>query len=179
MIDILALDIATTTGWARGFPRGTPTCGSIRFASAGASQGAIMAGAFDWFRDFIDAGPLPDVLVIEEQLPAEFKRGKTTRATGEVLGGLNGVIRMVAFKRRIFKVHTARVDSVRHHFIGGNYRRDQAKRYVVAKAKSLGWLERDDSDAGDALALWSYWSGKVEPETALRVSPLFAKGIQL
>jgi len=172
MTDILALDIATVTGWARGTPEGDPTCGSIRFASKGASHGAIFCGAFDWFRDFTESSP-PDVLVIEDLLPFRAKMGETHADTARLLAGLHAIIRLVAFKRSIFKVNAVPVSDVRHHFIGGNYKRDQAKGWTVQKCKSLGWLERADEDAADACALWSYWAGRVVPETALRVSPLF------
>jgi hypothetical protein len=172
MTDILALDIATSTGWARGRPEDAPTCGSVRFASKGASHGAIFSGAFDWFREFTEKDR-PDVLVIEDLLPFRAKMGETTKDTARLLAGLHGVIRLVAFKREIFKVQAVPVSDVRHHFIGGNFKREQAKGYVEQKCKSLGWLERADTDAADACALWSYWAARVVPETALRVSPLF------
>jgi crossover junction endodeoxyribonuclease RuvC len=178
MTDILALDVATKTGWARGRPRDVPTSGSIRFAAKGASHGAIFAGAFDWFREFTE-NERPDVLVLEDLLPFRAKMGQTTKDTARVLAGLHGVIRLVAFKRGMFKVQAVPVPDVRHHFIGGNYKREKAEGYTIEKCRSLGWRCDRDPDAANALALWSYWAARVVPETALRVSPLFQKGIAL
>ena len=42
--DILALDLATTFGWAEGGIDGTPRYGSERFAPAGADRAAVLFG---------------------------------------------------------------------------------------------------------------------------------------
>ena len=46
--DILALDLATVSGWAEGPPGGPVRSGSIRFAPSGASHGEIALGAVRW-----------------------------------------------------------------------------------------------------------------------------------
>jgi hypothetical protein len=50
---IMALDLASTSGWAVGEPGGIPAHGSHRFASAGASHEAIFAAALKWTSDKI------------------------------------------------------------------------------------------------------------------------------
>lgn len=152
----------------------------MRFASPGASHGAIFASCFDWLVD-LTKEYRPDVLVLEDLLPFGAARGRTNKKTGDLLGGLHGVIRAVAFKRRIFKVHAVAANDVRGHFIDGRkYKREQAKGYVVRKCKALGWLppgQATDEDAADACALWSYWCARIDPNEALRVSPLFNKAV--
>ena len=173
MTTVLGLDIASTTGWCFGAPGETPSCGSVRFASPGASHGAILARAFDWMVE-LTKDKRPDIIVLEDLLPFGAARGRTNKKTGDLLGALHGIVRLVAFKRSIFKVQAVSVSDVRGHFIDGRtYKSDQAKSYVLQKCKSLGWLDHADNDAADACAVWSFWCSKLDPKEALRVSPLF------
>jgi hypothetical protein len=51
---ILALDLASRTGWAVGVPSDEkPRSGSLRFAREGASMGAVFAGCRQWLNDFL------------------------------------------------------------------------------------------------------------------------------
>jgi crossover junction endodeoxyribonuclease RuvC len=172
MTKILALDIASVTGYAFGSPHDKPGCGSVRFAARDASHNAILANAYDWFHEFT-RWRVPDVLVLEALLPPEFARGRTQKVTNELLGGLHGVIRAAAYKKGIYNIEAVSVLLVRHHFLLGHFKRDRAKRYTVEKCRLLGWISNTDNNAADAAALWSYWCGKVDPKTAIRVSPLF------
>jgi hypothetical protein len=174
--EILALDVATTTGWARGVPGETPTCGSIRFGARDASHNAILAACFDWLVE-ATRERRPDILVVEDLLPFGAARGRTTKKTGDLLGALHGVVRLVAFKRAIFNFHAVSANDVRGHFIDGrSYKRADAKRYVLAQCRKLGW-PAEDEDAADACALWHFWCARINPMTALQVSPLFNKAI--
>src|SRR5262249_53903384 len=94
---ILALDIATKTGWARGRPMETPKCGSIRF---GGGHSAIYAECFEWLTMSLQQHR-PDVVVIEDLLPVFAKQGSTNRATGHLLGGLHGVVKLAVHQRRL------------------------------------------------------------------------------
>src|SRR5262245_34686301 len=129
MTEILALDVATRTGWARGdVGDERPFSGSVSFAGRmGASHNAILANCFDWINREHLATTLPDVIVLEALLPFGAKTGRTTKATNDLLIGLQAVIRLAAFKRQVYRVETASVGDVRHHFIGGNFRRAAAK----------------------------------------------------
>src|SRR5262245_34528278 len=91
MTDVLALDIATTCGWARGrVGDEVPTCGSVRFGKPGASQLAICGHALEWAIATLK-DPRPDVVAIEGLLPpAALKRRSTEQH--ELLGHLHGVI---------------------------------------------------------------------------------------
>lgn len=175
MTDVLALDVATTLGWARGpIGPGGPRCGSIRFGKPGASQLAICGHALEWAIDTIKP-PLPDVVAIEDLLPPHVTRGKSN-VDHDLLAHLHGIIMGVCFMRGLFKVHKYPVQSIRAHFIDlGSCARGEQKLMVQRKCKSLGWLEAADDDAADACACWSYACGLIDPEQAIRVSPLFGR----
>lgn len=177
MTDVLGLDIATTAGWARGEPGGRPTFGAIAFkAAGGASDAAIFANALRFFSELMrDA---PRLLVLEALLPAAAKI-KTNKATRDRLAGLRGVALAVAHCRGVHRIVEAEVADVRAHFIGARgFKRQQAKAEVMRTCRRLGWAVEDDN-AGDACAVWSYGCGLVDPKSALRVSPLFQRGVAL
>jgi hypothetical protein len=172
--DVLAFDLATQAGWARGVPGAEPLCGTIRFASEGASHGAIAAGAITWLADYLAIGPKPDVIVYEATLPSAFKIGATTANTTRILNGLCFLLEGVAHLRGVYDIRFARVDDVRRHFIEGiPCARGEQKMIVQRKCRSLGWAPQDDN-AADALALWSYQCSLLDAKSGLRVSPLFA-----
>jgi len=171
---IWALDIATVTGCAIGKVGDRPKAHSVRFAPAGASSDTLFAGCFEWFGEMIEKGPLPDILMIEELLPPIARRGTTNTQTQHRLAGLHGVVRAMAKHAAIPEIASANVLDVRAHFIQArNLKRDAAKRAVFIRCKMLGWLASDDNCA-DALALWSYTAGLINPATALAVTPLFS-----
>jgi Holliday junction resolvasome RuvABC endonuclease subunit len=173
--DLLALDIASVCGWARG-PVGPdgPQCGSVRFGKPGASQLAICGRAMEWAIDTIKP-PLPDVVAIEDLLPPHVTRGKSN-VDHDLLAHLHGIIMGVCFMRGVFKVYKYQVQSIRNHFIDlKTCARGEQKMMVQRKCKSLGWVPEGpaDDDAADACACWSYACGLIDPEQAIRISPLF------
>ena len=183
---ILALDIASSTGFAFGrLGSNQPTCGSIRFAGKQASHNAIFGGAVRWWGDFVPSGWRPDILVLEAPLPSTWLKGKTNKDTNDLLLGLHGIIRGIAFERRIFDIRLARTADVRQHFIGlAKCPRAEAKRRVVQRCRALGWLPpgeagRPDDDAADALATWDYQCSLIDPMIGIRRSPLFEKGVRI
>lgn len=179
MTIVLALDLATTTGVAVGRVGDTPKCFSYRFASKGASKPAIFGKALQWCIAFLREHK-PDVIAIEAALPSTFIRGRTNKNTNDVLVGLIAIVEAVAYARGIYKIHEHSVSQVRSHFIDTNVcARDEAKMYTIRKCRSLGWLEAADDDAADAAAIWSYQCSLIDPKSAIRVSPLFNKGIAL
>ncbi len=154
MTTILALDLASVSGWACGEPGGTPDHGSVRFAKAGASHEAIFAGALQWM-SAICAERQPGIVVWEAPMSTSFKRGKTNINTTTLLYGLPAVIGAVAYLRGIFDVRKADTRDVRNHFIHQNPKRAIAKRLVMKQCEHLGWDVADDNEA-DALATWSF-----------------------
>lgn len=173
--DILAIDIATVTGFARGRVGSTPVCGSFRFASRGSEDNAVFAACHRWIADILEPRPRPDIIIVEKMLSPEAKLGSTTTEVRDRLAGLQGIIRAVAVRRGISDIQEAGVQEVRKHFIGhGNLKRDKAKARVMAVCNALGWDAPDDN-AGDAAALWHFACCLIDPTQATLVSPLFNK----
>ena len=171
---VWALDIATVTGFALGKVGETPRARSIRFAPLGADSNALFCGCFEWFGELLEKGPLPDILAIEELLPPTARKGMTSTSAQHRLAGLHGVIRALARHAAIPEIVGVNVGDVRAHFIQARgMRRDEAKRAVIATCGMLGW-EAADNNCADALALWSYISGLINPVSALQTTPLFS-----
>jgi hypothetical protein len=179
MTDVLALDIATVTGWARGLVGGLPTYGSIRFDRyKGCRNNIVFAEALRWISQLLEPKPRPDVLIIEAMLPPDAMRGQTSRAVRDRLAGLHGVVRGVATLRGIPEIAEASVGDIRGHFIGERAaKRNKAKRWTVDKCRELGWAP-ESADAADALALWHFACSMIDPKLALEVSPLFRRAAE-
>jgi hypothetical protein len=173
MTDLLALDIATRCGWARG-PVGDPhpQSGSVRFGTDGASNNAVFAHCLAWISETLKDEPRPDIVVVEAMLPPTAKVGKTTRETRDRLAGLHGIVRAVSFLRGIYDVREASVSQVRHHFIGGNFKSETAERETRERCRRLGW-NPEDHNAADALALWAFEASTLDPQFGITLSPLF------
>jgi hypothetical protein len=172
MTTILALDLASVSGWAIGEPGGKPAHGSIRFAAKGASHEAIFANAFHWMSGMM-LDNAPKLVVWEAPLPG-FKSGKTTNDVTTVLFGLPAVIGAAAYIHNLYDCRKADTAAVRHHFIGCNPKRAIAKPMVVRQCFAMGWEVADDNEA-DALATWSYMCALIEPRLALAPTPLFGR----
>jgi hypothetical protein len=171
----MALDLASTSGWACGELGGVPAHGSIRFASAGASHEAIFAGAFKWMNDFcLGLNTKPGLVVWEAPLATSFSRGTTTSNTTTLLYGLPAIIGAVAYLRGIYDIRKAETRDVRNHFIGSNPKRAKAKPLVIRQCRAMGWNVADDNEA-DALATWHYMCNLIDPQLAMRPTPLFGR----
>ena len=179
MTDILALDLATTTGIARGKVGGTPLADTVHFAAhAGASNDSVFAAALAKLSTYLNADK-PDWIVVEAMLPPDAMKGATSRAVRDRLSGLHGIVRAVAYLRGIYRIDDVQVMKVRRHFLGDvGLRREPAKRLTVERCRKLGW-KCDDDNQGDALALWSFACAQVDPTTALMVSPLFNRSLRI
>jgi hypothetical protein len=170
---ILALDLASTTGWAVGEPGSEPEHGSLRFASAGASHEAIFARAATWTKMML-AGKDIRTVVWEAPMPTSFSRGKSNVNTTTLLYGLPAVIGAVVYNCGIYDIRKADTKDVRNHFIGCNPKRAKAKPMVIRQCQAQGWQVSDDNEA-DALATWHYMCSLIEPKLAMRPTPLFAR----
>ncbi|WP_354097525.1 hypothetical protein [Bradyrhizobium sp. S3.2.12] len=168
---MLALDLASVSGWAVGEPGGKPAHGSHRFASAGASHEAIFAGAVRWLNGILNEYD-PRIVVWEAPMPTSFKTSNTNTTT--LLYGLPAVIGAVAYLRGIYDIRKASTSDVRNHFIGSNPKRAQAKPLVVRQCIAMGWPVSDDNEA-DALATWHYQCSLLNPKLALVPTPLFGR----
>jgi hypothetical protein len=151
MPTVLALDLASVSGWAIGEPGQQPVHGSIRFASIGASHEAIFASAYHWMGLQCDLCR-PGLVIWEAPMPTSFNRGRTTSDVTTVLYGLPAIIGTVAYLRGIYDIRKAETRDVRLHFIGSNPKRAKAKPLVMRQCRAMGWEVQDDNEA-DALAV--------------------------
>jgi ABC-type cobalt transport system substrate-binding protein len=173
MTTVLALDLASISGWAVGEPGREPEHGSIRFASVGASHEAVFAGAFRWAINVITEHQ-PTLIVWEAPLPTSFSRGRTTSDVTSLLFGLPAIIGCVAYQLGIYDIRKADTRDVRNHFIGRNPKRAEAKKLVMSQCRQMGWFVTDDNEA-DACAVWSYMCSLLNPKLAVRPTPLFGR----
>lgn len=174
---ILALDLATVTGFARGRVGEIPTAGSIRFGKHGVRDHVIFGDAIHWMNATLHDPP--DMLIVESMLSPLAMRNETSRAVRDRLAGLHGIVRGIAHLRGVGEIAEASVGDVRGHFIGDrSLKREAAKRAVMERCKALGWTAPDDN-AGDALALFSYACALIDPTWALQVSPLFNRKLRV
>lgn len=171
---ILALDLASVTGWCVGEPGGPPLHGWLRFASAGASHEAIFAAALKWTHEMITVHA-PNLIVWEAPMPTSFNRGTSNVNTTTLLYGLPAVVGAVAYQARVPRILKASTKDVRLHFIGQNPKGHIGKKLVMRQCRVMGW-EVDDDNEADALALWSFMCSLIAPELALRPTPLFGRG---
>jgi crossover junction endodeoxyribonuclease RuvC len=175
---VLALDLATRTGWARGMPGGEPTYGSIRWGGDKASQAAVFGTYAKWFIDQTTEENRPDVVVYE--MPIIARWGKTNANANEILQGLAAITQALAYIRGIHnnRLQAVHVGTWRRYFIGRDkVDRDEAKNLTIRKCRLLKW-EPEDDNAADALGLWSYQCALLDPQTSLKVTPLFMRVVR-
>src|SRR5258708_11438499 len=103
---VLALDLASVSGWTVGKPGGVPLHGSIRFASVGASHETIFAKAIIWTEEMIDKHN-PGLVVWESPMPPMARHGASNINTSTILFGLPAVLGAVCYLRCIYGIHRA------------------------------------------------------------------------
>ncbi len=166
MNEVLALDVATVTGWAfgsvgtvapstsleasAGISDPQPFSGVERIGSKELSDGQFFAKYESWLQDLIVVNG-PDTILYEAPYISTDKHIKTARR----LLGMAAITEKVASQMRI-KVFEANNATVRKHFCGkGSAPRKDLKRLVQIECDRRGWIYADDNEA-DALALWDY-----------------------
>jgi hypothetical protein len=173
-MNILALDLATNTGWAMGrLGDRIPAFGSIRFGRArDCSHEARFAHAIEWTSDFLKRNKI-DVLTFEEPLHFGLRRGASRAGNDEVAFGLAAIVQGVAHLRAVYDIRAEPTIDVRRFFLGDNPKRAQAKRETVGRCRAFGIAVENDNEA-DAVALWHFQCAQIRPQLGLRTSPLFA-----
>jgi Holliday junction resolvasome RuvABC endonuclease subunit len=152
---VMALDLATTTGWCVGPAGGKPTYGSQRLGSPGATSGEVFAAFLGWLVDAIKVHD-PRVLCFEAPLAPSHMGGETNANTARRLLGLPAICEAVAYRMRVPVILEAHVRDVRKHFIGnGSMPGAQAKLAVRTRCQMLGY-DPQGYDASDAIAVWDY-----------------------
>ncbi len=164
--DILALDLATNTGWAEGDPdraEAGPHFGSLRLAPEGSDQAAIFGGLIKFLGQRLEAFR-PRTVVFEAPELYRLKSGKATRRTIEVLFGLPAVASGVCSRYSIHDLQEATPNDVRGFFIGDRkLKREHAKAAVLAECRRRGWNVANDDEA-DACAMWAFMAAIKRPD---------------
>lgn len=163
--NVLALDLATKTGWAYGKANAAkPKSGSIKFGEDGWSRPHRYREFRGWVAGFCNLVK-PDLIVFERAFV-----GKNVQVA-RFLYGLSEHLEELLYDCGI-PVHEASVSEIRHHFCGRSPRGDEGKELVKQTCRTLGWTF-DDDNAADACALWDYQRSIIAPKFSARSTPLF------
>lgn len=143
--DILALDLATRTGFCRGqVGAARPIISHVDLAKPkDRGYGPLGASFTGWLYDQIEVEK-PSLIVFEAPLP--FHSGI---AAGRIALGLAMLVEEVAYRMEV-PTRECTVGWVRKTAMGGG---KQTKEQVMAWAKGLNW-DPPSHDAADAAALW-------------------------
>lgn len=174
--DILALDLATTLGWAHGpaDPRdGLISYGSYRLSKPGSPQEDTFGAFMDWLGNRMLTFP-PRLICYESPASPETMRGRTNKNTFLVLMGLPAIALAVAKNLKTPLIGEADVNEIRKYILGYRPKGGEGKKLIFERMKTLGFKPQDDN-ASDALAVHRFFAGYHAPELRVEVSPLFTK----
>lgn len=155
---ILALDLATRTGWCVGAPDEDPRYGTKVLPSTGEDIGRFAYAFNEWLLDMITLES-PALIVFEAPILA----GKTNLNTARKLTGLAWHTEFVANHRQV-RCAEHHLQSVKKFFAGSG-RADKAE--MIAAARRLGFDPKDDN-AADAIGLWCCTVHERAPQHAAR-----------
>jgi hypothetical protein len=191
---VLALDVATTTGWACGPPGSRPTWGSFR--AAGRDRGVETGEVLHRFRLWLDerlGDWRPAWVVFEAPYVPRTAPTRIRTRTGEVVAtlppksppidikvlrrliSLCGLVEMVAWQHKIACREEASNVICRHFTGHGSWGGRAEKKAATQRMCAVhGWAGVTEDEA-DALALWVYAEAVLFPPAALRrgAGPLF------
>lgn len=174
---VLALDLATTFGWAYGgLDSGLDRSGSARLRGDHIEERA--ADFMGWMIGFFRENPVHDC-IWEAPIAASHLAGQTRVETTQILFSLPTIAGAICLKSglRMDRMSAVRPDAVRKHFTGrakwGS--RKAAKRAVIDRCRQLGHRPLDDNEA-DAIAIFDYRRAVLRPSYAAASGPLFSLG---
>ena len=171
---LLALDVATVTGFAFGEIGQVPKADSIRFGSKNATDDECWGAATRWLVDFLKVFT-PDVVALEAPIMSSSAAGGTNPHTQMRLLGLQAVLRNVVALRLPRPAKLVHVQSARKLFIGhGNLRGEEAKKRVKQRCIELGWLTPEGAtyDKADALCVFAKAAADLDKDFAANFTPL-------
>jgi hypothetical protein len=169
---ILALDLATATGFACGsIDEGIVEHGTHRMPKTGEDVGLFLAHFREWLSGVTEHLQPWTIFFEAPVLPG---RDKTSLITLRKLYSLAGLTELVAHDRQI-DCREANASDITTHFIGKGAPRygQRRKDATMQKCRDRGWTFVDENDA-DALALLDYALSLLKPERAIEATPLFA-----
>lgn len=167
---ILAGDLATTSGFAEGYPGEIPTLSTQRWGGEGEAHLKICSRALGFIAKRL-TDDLPDVLCIERPMPIGAAiHGKSNAKSIVRLNTIYGIMGAAAICKGV-KVEEVDVKQARAVFIGdGQLKGDEAKRRCKAMCKVLGWPCRN-LDEADAACIWHFGCCVYAPRKAVIIHP--------
>lgn len=148
---ILALDIATTSGWAFGAPGQTPRYGTFTLPPTGDDLGRFAFNFMQWAIAKVRELEPKEVVFEAPIMPRE-----TNILTLKKLYSLSVICELVCIAQGV-PCSEIPAGSWRKSFLGPSYppngTRDELKRAVIAACRQMGW-EPNSTDDADALGIW-------------------------
>lgn len=183
MTRVLALDLATKTGWACGSTEGTPVShGVVAMPKTGEDIGKFLAVFEGWLLTAIDEMG-PDEVVFESPILPEQTAIATLRKLYSLAGVTELVVTRLIERGQNMQTREAALGDIRQHFIGirqapkdirgSEARRKWMKAKVIAECRKRGFNVAGDDDA-DAIALLSLRLSQLDKNYSLNSTPLFA-----
>ena len=156
MTQVLALDLARSTGWAAGHPCGQPTWGTLKLDAA--DEATRFLQLVTRVRTLIQEHEI-DHLIVEA--PYVGKLAKASSLT-PLLG--YRACAMVAAKTLDRLTYFVEASVWRKHLIGhGGGTRQEAKTAVIERCRWRGWAPKNIDEA-DALGILDYRLAVLSPE---------------
>lgn len=150
-MSILALDIATTTGWAFGAVGEVPQHGTFTCPSTGDDLGRFAYSYAQWLAGKIRELQPKEIVFESPILPRE-----TNITTLKKLYGLAVVTEFIAISEGV-TCQEITAGQWRKSFLGSQYpkggTREELKRAVIDACRHMGWNPNSTDDA-DALGIW-------------------------
>jgi hypothetical protein len=168
---VLALDLASVSGYAWGKPGAIPKVGHQRFAKIGESRAAAYRRFTLWLDLFVSARKT-DLIVFESPAVPTFMAGQSNINTVKLLIGLCEILEWWCHGK--VELREASVGQVRAYFIGRNLKSAIAKPLTLQRCRERGWTV-ETSDEADAAALWAYQCAMLRPDVGTRETPLFSE----
>lgn len=175
----LALDLATTTGFALGDTTGIIVSGSRRFPSYGDEIGRFAFAYRSWLKAGLRRHK-PEMLVYEQPI-----LGHTALYTARKLYGMAWETELAVIDLmktgdlgQDFIVNEVNISDWRTHFLGRGYPRERKELKLavmqMCRVRGFAFEEGNDNEA-DALAILDYALACIQPDQAILATPLFGR----
>ena len=150
---VLALDLASCTGWAVGSADARPAYGSVRLE--GRQRAARYAALLDWLDDARKVHGF-DALVCEAPMVSGDFSG---RDAALLALGFAAHVELWCWDNTVLQIPSVPVGTARKAVLGrGSFAKGTAKGVVLDWARREGFEPGDDNQA-DSLLLWAYATG--------------------
>lgn len=154
-MNILALDISTTSGFAQGEPGGRPKSWTVRLKRPSDPAETAAFNMLAFLRDHFVLQK-PDLVVLEDYMHPSAHKSTDALTIALALHYVATSI-ATAYTVQWRKVH---VDAVRKHFLGfaRTGERKETKAAVLRRCRQLKYLDLtcSDDNRADACAVWDY-----------------------